>query len=224
VAELGTGRRGAHGPGGQHRAAKSAMSRADIVHIAATALSGGQPAAVRHPPRRRPITGHELARATRNARLVSCRAATAAWPTPAASASAGSSPGGATAVVASVSPVPDSARRADAQVPRRARTWRTPRWRWPGAPALEGRTSPPRAPVLCASATGSPACRPGLNRALRAAAVGRPPCVPAACLLGSGRRRRSPAFRARPPSAPTYAPGAAFVGDLVARSKGTALR
>jgi tetratricopeptide (TPR) repeat protein len=90
-------------------AAKSAMSRADIVHIAAhSAFRGDNPllSAVRLDDG--PITGHELARATRNAKLVVLSCCDSGM----ADASGiglsrlltGAS---ATAVVASVSPVPD---------------------------------------------------------------------------------------------------------------------
>ena len=90
-------------------AAKSAMSRADIVHIAAHgAFRGDNPllSAIRLDDG--PITGHELARATRNARLVVLSCCDSGM---ADASGIGLSRlltgAGATAVVASVSPVPD---------------------------------------------------------------------------------------------------------------------
>jgi tetratricopeptide (TPR) repeat protein len=90
-------------------AAKSAMSRADIVHIAAhSAFRGDNPllSAVRLDDG--PITGHELARATRNAKLVVLSCCDSGM---ADASGIGLSRlltgAGATAVVASVSPVPD---------------------------------------------------------------------------------------------------------------------
>jgi CHAT domain-containing protein len=90
-------------------AAKSALSRADIVHIAAhSAFRGDNPllSAIRLDDG--PITGHELARATRNARLVVLSCCDSGM---ADASGIGLSRlltgAGATAVVASVSPVPD---------------------------------------------------------------------------------------------------------------------
>jgi tetratricopeptide (TPR) repeat protein len=90
-------------------AAKSAMSRADIVHIAAhSAFRGDNPllSAIRLDDG--PITGHELARATRNARLVVLSCCDSGM---ADASGIGLSRlltgAGATAAVASVSPVPD---------------------------------------------------------------------------------------------------------------------
>jgi tetratricopeptide (TPR) repeat protein len=90
-------------------AAKSALSRADIVHIAAhSAFRGDNPllSAIRLDDG--PITGHELARATRNAKLVVLSCCDSGM---ADASGIGLSRlltgAGATAVVASVSPVPD---------------------------------------------------------------------------------------------------------------------
>jgi tetratricopeptide (TPR) repeat protein len=103
AAEVLTGRRASVA------AAKSAMSRADIVHIAAHgAFRGDNPllSAIRLDDG--PITGHELARATRNARLVVLSCCDSGM---ADASGLGLSRlltgAGATAVVASVSPVPD---------------------------------------------------------------------------------------------------------------------